>query len=112
MSKTYEVLLLPSGWRFPVGPDTPVLRAAKAAGLRLPSSCRNGSCRACLCKMASGTVTYRIEWPGVASDEQADGWVLPCVAHAESDLVLLVPQAERLAPAEPAVRQQLTGARR
>ncbi|MCJ9711653.1 2Fe-2S iron-sulfur cluster-binding protein, partial [Bordetella hinzii] len=54
MSTEYEVLLLPSGWRFRAGADTPVLRAAKAAGIRLPSSCRNGSCRACMCKMESG----------------------------------------------------------
>lgn len=112
MSTEYEVLLLPSGWRFRAGADTPVLRAAKAAGIRLPSSCRNGSCRVCMCKMESGRVAYRIEWPGVASDEQADGWILPCVAHAETDLVLQAPLAEPLAPPAPAERASLTGARR
>ncbi|AZY49804.1 2Fe-2S iron-sulfur cluster-binding protein [Bordetella avium] len=109
----FEVLLLPAGWRFRTTPDTPLLLAAKAAGIRMPSSCRNGTCRSCLCQMRSGEVSYRIEWPGVASDEQAEGWILPCVAYAESDLEVHAPQAQRIGPeaAEPE-RRLLTGARR
>lgn len=46
---SFAVLLQPSGWRFDADADTSVLAAAQAAGIKLPSSCRNGTCRACMC---------------------------------------------------------------
>jgi hypothetical protein len=39
-------------------------------------------------------VSYRIEWPGVTREEKAQGWILPCVATADTDLVIEVPGAE------------------
>jgi hypothetical protein len=33
-------------------------------------------------------VRYRIEWPGLSAEEKAEGYILPCVAHAQSDLIL------------------------
>jgi hypothetical protein len=33
-------------------------------------------------------VTYRIEWPGLSAEEKVEGYILPCVAHAASDLTL------------------------
>jgi hypothetical protein len=44
--------------------------------------------------MLSGTVSYRIEWPGLTKEEKAEGLILPCVAIAETDLVIVVPDAE------------------
>ncbi|RAG26689.1 ferredoxin, partial [Burkholderia multivorans] len=38
-------------------------------------------------------VRYTIEWPGLSREEKADGYTLPCVAVATSDLVLDVPDA-------------------
>ena len=38
--------------------------------------------------MASGQVTYRIEWPGLSAGEKAEGFILPCVAYPLSDVVL------------------------
>ena len=64
----------------PVAPGQSLLEAAQAAGIRLPRSCRNGSCRACRCKLLAGGVRYRIEWPGLLAEEKAEGWILPCVA--------------------------------
>ena len=61
-------------------------------GLVLPSSCRNGSCRACLCRLISGHVSYRIEWPGLSADEKAEGFILPCVAHPASVLEIDAPR--------------------
>lgn len=57
----------------------------------IDSSCRNGTCRTCLCQLVSGQVTYRIEWPGLSLDEKREGFILPCVAHAASDVVLALP---------------------
>ncbi len=90
----WSVTLLPQGWRFDSAATSTVLAAAEAAGLRLPSSCRNGTCRTCLCRMVSGAVTYRIDWPGVSAEEKQAGYILPCVAQAAADLVLEARAAE------------------
>ena len=78
----------PGGWRADVAPGQSLLEAALAAGIDLPRSCRNGTCRTCMCRMTSGQVAYRVEWPGLSFDEEHDGWVLPCVALPLSDVVL------------------------
>jgi ferredoxin len=82
-------------WQVRAGPvafaapaDRTVLASAEAAGLPWPNSCRNGTCRACLRRLRSGEVAYRIKWPGVLPDERSQGWFLPCVAYPRSDLVL------------------------
>lgn len=111
MSKSFPVLLQPSGMRFDAPVGTSVLLAAQAAGIKLPSSCRNGTCRACMCLMLDGSVVYGIEWPGLSRDEKEEGWILPCVAQPASALEIQVPLAVPLEPAAPAPRP-LTGARR
>jgi hypothetical protein len=35
-------------------------------------------------------VTYRIDWPGLSSEEKDGGFILPCVAYPASDLELLL----------------------
>jgi ferredoxin len=85
--------LEPAGWRVPLPPGLSLLEAAQQAGIRLARSCRNGTCRACLCRMTAGQVHYRVEWPGLSREERAEGWVLPCVALAEADVVLQAPGA-------------------
>jgi ferredoxin len=85
----YEAVLQASGRRFPARADRPLLQSAAEAGFALASSCRNGTCRACLRPLHSGQVRYRIAWPGLLPEEKASGaWVLPCVAFPESDVVL------------------------
>ena len=92
--------VLPGGWRVPVAAGQTLLQAALDAGVRLPRSCRNGTCRACLARVVSGRSHHGIDWPGLLAEEIADGWVLPCVACADSDLALHAPGAVELtAPA-------------
>lgn len=86
----------PLGRTFEAPADLSLLEAAGFAEIRLPRSCRNGTCRTCMCRLVSGRVAYRIEWPGLTKDEKAEGLVLPCVAVAETDLVLVVPDAEAM----------------
>lgn len=93
MSDAFKVKIEPGGWVFDAPPDVTLLDAAARAGLRLPSSCRNGTCRTCMCRMTSGRVRYRIEWPGLLPEEKAQGCILPCVACAASDLVIAAPLA-------------------
>ena len=35
-------------------------------------SCRNGTCRTCLCRLDSGQIAYEIEWPGLTREEKAE----------------------------------------
>lgn len=86
----------PLGLSCPVAPGQSLLEAALAAGIHLPRSCRNGTCRACLCQLQSGEVSYRIDWPGLSADEKAEGCILPCVALPLSDVVIEAPSARRL----------------
>ncbi|MCX8520112.1 MAG: 2Fe-2S iron-sulfur cluster binding domain-containing protein [Rhodoferax sp.] len=65
-----------------------LLLSLEQGGANWLSSCRNGSCRTCIGKLASGSVRYAIEWPGLSSEELAEGYVLPCVAYPCSDVVL------------------------
>ncbi|MDH0866194.1 2Fe-2S iron-sulfur cluster-binding protein [Mitsuaria sp. GD03876] len=95
-SPSHSVELLPHGWRFDAPEDQTLLLAALDHGLRLAHSCRNGTCRACIAKLVSGRIEYRIEWPGLSREEKAEGWILPCVACARADLVLDQPQAINL----------------
>lgn len=93
-----KITLAGQGWGFDAeAPDT-VLQAAERAGVRLPSSCRNGTCRTCLCQSTSGSVRYKIDWPGLSLDEKREGYILPCVAIATSDLVIDAPAASRNQP--------------
>ncbi|MCT9126969.1 2Fe-2S iron-sulfur cluster-binding protein [Cupriavidus gilardii] len=90
-----RVRIVPAGLEFAAEPTQSILEAALRAGIRLPSSCRNGTCRACLCRLASGSIRYRIEWPGLSPDEKDDGYLLPCVACAQSDVEIVAPGARR-----------------
>jgi ferredoxin len=60
----------PLGRDVAVAPGQSLLEAALAAGIRLPRSCRNGTCRACRCRLLAGAVAYRIEWPGLLAEER------------------------------------------
>ncbi|MGE0497875.1 MAG: 2Fe-2S iron-sulfur cluster-binding protein [Ramlibacter sp.] len=86
--RTYSALLAPSGQAFSAPAGQPLLLAAEAAGIELASSCRNGTCRTCICRLTHGRVHYRIEWPGLSAEEKAEGWILPCVAYPVSDVVI------------------------
>lgn len=86
----------PAGWTVPAPADTTILHAAELAGIDMPSSCRNGTCRTCICKLASGSVRYLVEWPGLSFDEKREGYVLPCVAVPLGDVVVDQRLAKRI----------------
>lgn len=91
--RTPRVRIEPLGVTFEAPPELTVLEAARRAGIRLPRMCRNGTCRTCICRAVSGEVRFTIEWPGLSREEKAEGYVLTCVAIAQTDLVLDVPDA-------------------
>jgi ferredoxin len=89
----FTVQVLPADLQYDVEGDLSLLEAADMSRVQLPSSCRNGTCRTCLCRLVSGEVTYSIEWPGLSAEEKAEGYVLPCVARPTSHVVLEQPDA-------------------
>ena len=94
----FHARLQPSGRGFTAPADRTLLASALAAGIELPSSCRNGTCRTCLRPLHAGSVHYRIPWPGLLPEEKTGGWVLPCVAYPLSDVVLEDGDAPRPPP--------------
>jgi ferredoxin len=87
----FRARLEPGGEGFDARADRPLLLSAEAAGIAMASSCRNGTCRTCICLLEAGRVSYRIEWPGLSREEKDEGWILPCVAHPDADLVIRQP---------------------
>lgn len=92
--QTFIARVLPADLQFDVEGDLTLLEAAEMSRVQLPSSCRNGTCRTCICQLVSGQVAYTVEWPGLSAEEKAEGLVLPCVAQPLSDVVLLHPAAK------------------
>lgn len=109
--ESFPVIIKPSGWRFVTPSNQSLVQSARQADIRLPSSCRNGTCRACMCRLESGEIAYPAARPGLSPDEKDEGWILPCIAHAATPLVIVVPHARPLEkPTQPS--GLLTGARR
>jgi ferredoxin len=90
-SAVFTARIDPAGPSFEAPASLSLLQAAQIAGLDMISSCRNGTCRTCICELSSGEVTYRIDWPGLSAEEKQEGFILPCVAHPASDVVLVLP---------------------
>ncbi len=88
---TFQIVFMPSGLACTSDGTASILHSGEAAGINLRSSCRNGTCRTCLCRMQRGSVRYLVEWPGLSLEEKRDGDILPCVAVPLSDLVLEAP---------------------
>lgn len=68
-------------------PDTTILAAAKAAGIRLPSSCTRGLCGTCKSRVLSGTLDMKHEG-GIRQREIDSGLALLCCSKPTSDLVI------------------------
>ncbi|VCU68124.1 Ferredoxin-1 [Pigmentiphaga humi] len=92
----HAVTLLPQQWTFTAGDQESLVAAARRAGIRLPTICRNGTCRTCFSRLESGSVRYLVERPGLSAQEKAEGFILPCVAVATAPIVMVNPHAERL----------------
>lgn len=86
----HTITLAPLADSFSAAEATTLLHALEAAGFDMPSSCRNGTCRTCLCRVAEGAgrVRHLVEWPGLSLEEKRDGYILPCIAVALEDLTL------------------------
>lgn len=69
-----------------VGREETILAAAERQGLRLPHSCRVGSCTTCRCRLTSGTIEALTDTAYVLErDEMARGVILACQSRLTSD---------------------------
>ncbi|MCW8333088.1 2Fe-2S iron-sulfur cluster binding domain-containing protein [Vibrio sp. SCSIO 43135] len=84
---TYTVILLPNEIKFQVSKGQTVLEAALNQNINFPHRCQVGACAMCMCKKIEGHVSYHLE-PMLTEKEQDQGWIFPCQAFAESNLVL------------------------
>ena len=85
---TMKIRVLPAALEFEAMPGESILASALRHGIDLPSSCRNGTCRACLSYVQSGSIKHLIEWPGLSAEEKQDGAVLICVACPVGNIVI------------------------
>ena len=65
-----------------------ILDAAESVGVELESSCRSGSCGSCKYRLLEGEITYDGDPDGLDEEEQAEGYVLTCIANPKGNLVL------------------------
>lgn len=94
---SFTITLLPLGCSVASASSVAtVLASLEAAGYTLPNSCRNGTCRTCLCRLESGSVRYLVEWPGLSIEEKRENYLLPCVAVPTADVALRAPLARRV----------------
>ena len=87
----FTATVLPAGHSFAAPANQTLLQSAELAkppGLQMHSSCRNGTCRTCICQLIEGEVAYRIDWPGLSFDEKREGFILPCAAYPLTHVVI------------------------
>lgn len=77
---------LTSGEWFSQVDDETILDASLRSSISLPYSCRFGECMACKCKLVSGDTKVTHHELGLRQEEVDEGWILPCVRTATSDL--------------------------
>ena len=64
-----------------------LLEAAAAAGVDIPSACRQGQCGTCKTRLLGGEVSMTAE-QGLDAESRARGFVLTCVGHAKGNVRL------------------------
>jgi ferredoxin len=72
--------------RVSVGRDQTLLEAAESAGIAMESVCRSGVCGTCRTRLLGGDVHCTSD--ALGERDRAEGWVLPCVSWARSDVTL------------------------
>lgn len=82
---SYSVEFVKSRRHFAAPENMTVLAAAREAGARIPTSCRNGICGTCRVKVLSGSVDMQHNG-GIRPREIEGGFILACCSRPTSDL--------------------------
>ncbi|MEU3661394.1 PDR/VanB family oxidoreductase [Streptomyces sp. NPDC032940] len=84
----FEVECRRSGLTVPVGAETSVLAAVEAAGVSVPSSCRDGICGTCETRVVAGTPDHR-DFLLSEAEHAAGETMMICVSRCASDRLVL-----------------------
>lgn len=80
----YRIELVNRNLAIDVSADQYILEAIESTGLRLPVGCRYGACITCAARLLSGKVDQPLA-VALKLDQAAAGYVLLCIATAQSD---------------------------
>lgn len=84
----FEVVLISSGERIPVGADESILDALAAAGVDAPSSCTEGICGTCETRVLAGEIDHR-DFLMTPEEHDEAGTMMICVSRCRgSELTL------------------------
>jgi CDP-4-dehydro-6-deoxyglucose reductase, E3 len=98
-----RITLLPSRQNLIVEEGETILDAALRAGLNLPHSCKGGHCSSCRARVREGQVCYPLgRPPGLLDEEEREGCVLLCQAHAASAALTL--EVREIRPPAPEIQ--------
>lgn len=87
--KTFTVELRNRNSKIEATGDESILDAAEAAGVTLPYGCRAGHCISCAARLLEGQVEQS-EGVALTPRQEAQGYVLLCIASPRADCVLEV----------------------
>ncbi|MGM0594047.1 MAG: 2Fe-2S iron-sulfur cluster-binding protein [Pseudomonadota bacterium] len=91
---TERVRIEPSGRTFNVMPDETLLEAALRSGINIRYSCNNGTCGECKVRLLEGEVSATMQAGyRFTTQEVNEGFILPCISRAESELVIEAQEA-------------------
>lgn len=87
---------------FTVGPNEVILDAAIRQGIKIPYSCRNGTCRTCIHEIKEGNVqAINVEECLISPNELELNRRLLCMSLCKSDVIM-----EKVSPKR---REKITG---
>ena len=84
---TFTIELRNRGSTFQVARGERILDAAEAAGVTLPYGCRAGHCISCAARLLEGDVEQS-DGVALTPAQEAQGYVLLCIATPRSDCLL------------------------
>jgi ferredoxin-NADP reductase/nitrite reductase/ring-hydroxylating ferredoxin subunit len=87
-SEAFEVVCRDSGVTLTVGAGESILEAVDAAGIAVPSSCREGTCGTCETEVLEGVSDHRDSFLGEAEREAGETMMICCSRARSPRLVL------------------------
>ena len=103
---TFSVTVQPSGRRFEVERDEPVLAAAIRQGVGLPYGCKDGACGTCKSRLLEGRVIHGVHQHKALS-EQEEGYNLVPLTDMVFNLLIFFMCATTFAQVERELSVQL-----